>query len=99
MSPGNAERRPSARSAARQNTSSGSTIQPDARLRRPAPPASPDLPVLGPEATASDPARELRAWLAAVEHLHSRGLPAATPEFVAAWLSRRGITADWTWAA
>lgn len=52
-----------------------------------------------PEAAASDPARELRAWLAAVERLHSRGLPAAVPEFVGAWLASRGAPADWTVAA
>jgi hypothetical protein len=39
--------------------------------------------------------RELVAWAAAVEHLHALGLPAAVPEFPAAWLARRGIHADW----
>jgi hypothetical protein len=52
-----------------------------------------------PEVAASDPARELWAWRAAVEHLHGRGLPAAAPEFVGAWLARQGTPADWTWAA
>lgn len=52
-----------------------------------------------PEAVKSDPARELRAWLAAVEHLHRRGLPAAVPEFTGAWLARRGTRADWTTVA
>jgi hypothetical protein len=52
-----------------------------------------------PETATPDPARELRAWRTAVEHLHSRGLPAAVPEFVGAWLERRGAPADWTWAA
>lgn len=52
-----------------------------------------------PEAAASDPARELRAWRLAVEHLHARDLPAAVPEFAGAWLRRQGVAADWTWAA
>jgi hypothetical protein len=39
--------------------------------------------------------RELVAWAAAVEQLHALGLPAAVPEFPAAWLARRGIHADW----
>lgn len=46
--------------------------------------------------TAAD---ELAAWGAAVIHLHSAGLPAAVPQFPAAWLARRGINADWTAAA
>lgn len=69
------------------------TIPQDARPQRLAAGAA------RPESAASDPARELRAWLAAVEHLHSRGLPAAVPEFAGAWLRRRGITVDWTTAA
>jgi hypothetical protein len=40
-------------------------------------------------------ARELAAWAAAAEHLHDLGLPAAVPEFPAAWLARRGVRADW----
>ena len=54
------------------------------------PDASPPLP---------DPAADLDAWQAAVIHLHAAGLPAAVPEFPAAWLRRRGICADWTVAA
>lgn len=46
-----------------------------------------------------DASRELPAWQAAVEHLHSLGLPAAVPEVTAAHLRRRGVTADWTVAA
>ena len=38
----------------------------------------------------------LDAWAAAVIHLHAAGLPAAVPEFPAAWLRRRGIYPDWT---
>lgn len=45
------------------------------------------------------PGRELAAWGDAVEHLHAAGLPAAVPEFAAAWLRRRGIRADWETAA
>ena len=48
---------------------------------------------------AVDPAAELRAWAAAVQHLHASGLPAAAPAFVSAWLRRRGIYPDWTTAA
>jgi uncharacterized protein (DUF849 family) len=44
-------------------------------------------------------AGELAAWGAAVVHLHALGLPAAVPEFPAAWLRRRGVRADWTAAA
>jgi hypothetical protein len=44
-------------------------------------------------------AAELRSWGSAVIHLHSLGLPAAVPEFPAAWLRRRGIRADWVTAA
>ncbi len=51
------------------------------------------------DATGISPERELAAWAAAVEHLHSRGLPAAVPEFPAAWLRRRGIRPDWTIAS
>jgi hypothetical protein len=47
----------------------------------------------------TDAAGELRAWGAAVVHLHSLGLPAAVPPFPAAWLRRRGVKADWTAAA
>lgn len=54
------------------------------------PGASPPIP---------DPAADLDAWEAAVEHLHAAGLPAAVPEFPAAWLARRGIYADWVAAA
>ena len=43
--------------------------------------------------------RELEAWGAAVLHLHALGLPAAVPEFPAAWLARRGVRADWAVAA
>ena len=46
-----------------------------------------------------DPARDLRAWGAAVEHLHRRGLPAAVPPLAAAWLRRRGTRPDWEAAA
>jgi len=46
-----------------------------------------------------DPAGELEAWAAAALHLHALGLPAAVPEFPAAWLARRGVRADWTVAA
>lgn len=46
-----------------------------------------------------DASGDLGAWLAAVEHLHDAGLPAAVPEFPAAWLRRRGVCADWTVAA
>ncbi len=46
-----------------------------------------------------DAAGELAAWAAAVAHLHARGLPAAVPEFPAAWLARRGVRADWVSAA
>ena len=38
---------------------------------------------------------ELEGWAAAVAHLHSLGLPAAVPEFAAAWLARQGVRADW----
>jgi|SoiMetStandDraft_2_1073263.scaffolds.fasta_scaffold596725_2 hypothetical protein len=48
---------------------------------------------------AGDMAAELRAWGSAVLHLHSLGLPAAVPEFPAAWLWARGIRADWAAAA
>ena len=51
------------------------------------------------DATGISPERQLEAWAAAVEHLHSRGLPAAVPEFPAAWLRRRGIRPDWTIAS
>jgi hypothetical protein len=50
-------------------------------------------------ARAVDAAAELRSWGNAVIHLHSLGLPAAVPEFPAAWLRRRGIRADWVTAA
>ena len=46
-----------------------------------------------------DAAGELAAWGAAVRHLHAAGLPAAVPEFPAAWLRRRGVRADWVSAA
>ena len=42
-----------------------------------------------------DPASELAAWRATVEHLHAAGLPAPAPEFVTAWLRRHGVYADW----
>jgi hypothetical protein len=48
---------------------------------------------------AGDVAAELAAWGSAVLHLHSLGLPAAVPEFPAAWLRARGIHADWVTAA
>ena len=48
---------------------------------------------------AADAAAELRSWGSAVIHLHSLGLPAAVPEFPAAWLRRRDIRADWVTAA
>jgi hypothetical protein len=48
---------------------------------------------------SANPSRELLAWKAAVEHLHESGLPAAVPPFVAAWLGRRGVRADWRSAA
>ena len=44
---------------------------------------------------ASDAARELAAWGAAVAHLHVAGLPAAVPAFPAAWLAHRGVRPDW----
>jgi hypothetical protein len=44
-------------------------------------------------------AAELAAWAAAVIHLHRAGLPAAVPEFPAAWLRRRGARPDWVAAA
>lgn len=47
----------------------------------------------------TDPAAELEAWHAAVEHLHELGLPAAVPPFPAAWLRRRGVQPDWEAAA
>lgn len=47
----------------------------------------------------TDPARQLLAWREAVEHLHALGLPAAVPEFPAAWLCRQGIRPDWETAA
>jgi hypothetical protein len=47
----------------------------------------------------SAPERDLLAWKAAVEHLHAAGLPAAVPEFPAAWLRRCGIRPDWEAAA
>jgi len=50
-------------------------------------------------ARPADAAAELRSWGSAVIHLHSLGLPAAAPEFPAAWLRRRGIRADWVTAA
>jgi hypothetical protein len=50
-------------------------------------------------AARPDAAAELAAWGAAVVHLHRAGLPAAVPEFPAAWLARRGVHADWTAAA
>ena len=40
---------------------------------------------------AGDVAAELAAWGSAVLHLHSLGLPAAVPEFPAAWLRARGF--------
>jgi hypothetical protein len=55
----------------------------------------PDLP----QARQPDPGSDLDAWAAAVIHLHAQGLPAAVPEFPAAWLRRRGIYADWQVAA
>jgi hypothetical protein len=45
------------------------------------------------------PERQLAAWAAAVEHLHALCLPAAVPEFAAAWLRRRGVLPDWTIAS
>lgn len=46
---------------------------------------------------------DLDAWCAAVEYLHSHGLPAAVPELIAARLRRQDIRADWAhggrWAA
>jgi hypothetical protein len=50
-------------------------------------------------ARGSDGAGELRAWGAAVAHLHAAGLPAAVPSFPAAWLARRGVHPDWVTAA
>ncbi len=44
-------------------------------------------------------AGELRAWGAAVTHLHAAGLPAAVPEFAGLWLARRRVRADWVTAA
>ena len=52
-----------------------------------------------PPPRSADAAASLRAWYATVEHLHSRGLPAAVPPFPAAWLRRRGIRPDWETAA
>jgi hypothetical protein len=50
-------------------------------------------------ARVADAEAKLRAWGSAVIHLHSLGLPAAVPEFPAAWLRRRDIRADWVTAA
>jgi len=50
-------------------------------------------------ARPADVSAELRSWGSVVTHLHSFGLPAAVPEFPAAWLRRRGIRADWVSAA
>ena len=50
-------------------------------------------------ARTANAAAELRSWGSVVTHLHSFGLPAAVPEFPAAWLRRRGIRADWVSAA
>jgi hypothetical protein len=47
-------------------------------------------------ASVGHPDLELEAWASAVDHLHALGLPAAVPEFAAAWLRRRGIHPDWT---
>ncbi len=48
---------------------------------------------------SANPSRELAAWKLAVEHLHAAGLPAAVPQFPAAWLRRRGVRPDWETAA
>ncbi len=53
----------------------------------------------GDGAGARSSAGDLEAWAAAVLHLHAAGLPAAVPEFAAAWLARRGVYADWRCAA
>jgi hypothetical protein len=71
-----------------------------ARRRIQSPPNDSALSISRPGARRSaNPARELAAWAAAVEHLHAAGLPAAVPEFAAAWLRRRGVRADWKAAA
>jgi hypothetical protein len=51
----------------------------------------------GTRASVTDLAarRHRRAWARTILHLHDHGLPAAVPEDLAAWLRRRGITADW----
>lgn len=64
----------------------------------------PDNVISGPWAAGDedrrpDPAADLDAWAAAVEHLHALGLPAAVPELAARQLRRRGIYADWSTAA
>jgi hypothetical protein len=48
---------------------------------------------------AGDVAAQLTAWGSAVLHLHSLGLPAAVPEFPAAWLQTCGVRPDWVTAA
>jgi hypothetical protein len=48
---------------------------------------------------ASDAARDLAVWGAAVAHPHACGLPAAVPEFAAVWPGRRGVRLDWRCAA
>jgi hypothetical protein len=50
-------------------------------------------------AAVDDVAGDLTAWGSTVLHLHSLGLPAAVPEFPAAWLRRHGVFADWVTAA
>jgi hypothetical protein len=72
------------------------------RRRRSGPPHGKAARDAKAPATALDVSRvavELAAWGAAVEHLHAAGLPAAVPEFPAAWLRRRGVAADWVAAA
>lgn len=67
--------------------------------KAPASASRPEAPGTRPAcilARTPDAAGDLRAWLAAVEHLHAAGLPAAVPPFPAAWLRRRGVRADWT---
>lgn len=62
-------------------------------------PPDPEHLSAGPVRQRSMAAGQLEGWLAAVEHLHAHGLPAAVPEFAAAWLRRRGIRPDWETAA
>jgi hypothetical protein len=79
-------------------------VPPDKRTGGPPGPPVTDSPPPGASsaptiARGADAAAELEAWGAAVIHLHRAGLPAAVPEFPAAWLRHRGVAADWVSAA